>query len=435
MVLPWSPLDELPRYLDDGAVVLERRAHQASRVSLGRRSEVLGPLERLRAEVLVKRYLRATRKAESDSSQRRIDKAERLLAKVVARLYRRARAPATRNMDRARFTDVESAVKGWGVGALFEDMFIFPPAFASKFALVLLPHGTNVPKKGKFGSELAFLALLCRLSGRSFETLESIFGVSYTTLVQHVNAALDIISRATDHLLHVEAAARQFSGRSEYYGKCIRRWIKDTFGRVDAMHQYFLPFRSIVDGLRQDVCRPSDYLLQGIAYSGYTKSHGLLYGIYVLPDGMIMALTPALSGRHCDSQFITPEDAVALGYYNLPALADAAFVYKEHCVIPLPKRKKLSNPARNEHGLTKEDCAIASSARIAVEHTIGHFKKLFPLPFTPVSNKLLISNPERLVRVCGIIYNLHVSEYGAEPTLMFKCEPPSGMSWLSGESL
>lgn len=338
-----------------------------------------------------------------------------------------------RNNNRRKFDDVDSALRHFeGKEYLFTSLFNVAPGFVRMYAMYLLPNGTSVAKKGSFGSELALLVVLCRLSSQHFDVMEHIFGVANSTLVEHFFAAINLIDSRFARLLDLTHSLRRFEPRENYYGKCIEKWSETQHPDLP-LHPFFLGFRLILDGLRQDVCRPSVGALQEVMYSGYTKTHGLLYGVYVAVDGLIMAMTKAHPGRHPDTAFIPEADTVALATFGMPALADAAFQYTPGAVLPLPKRKRA--PAPHHQDITPDDCAVASGARIAVEHTIGHLKARFPLAFNSNSLHVLSGDPEQLVRVSVILYNLHACEFGTETTLAFRCQPPTGVEWLTAARL
>jgi hypothetical protein len=337
------------------------------------------------------------------------------------------------------FSNANEAFRSYAVGSRmhrFLSIFKVWPRTVSLLAELLLPSGTRVDRKGTFGSELAMLNLLCRLGGHFVEWGEQahMFGIDAGTLNAHFQVALTLVDDQHKQLLDPVHSLERFTHRAAAYEEAVR--VK--FARKndnETLRPYFAGVNVLMDGLRQNVSRPSDNQTRKALWSGYVKGACLLWGGLVAPDGLILGLWGTedgepLSGRHSDPSFVTDNLLVALQLYGFHVLCDGIFRHQEGIVTPLPKRKSLA-----KKGLVKEDSRKMSGMRVPVEWTFGRLQEMFKMPFMPEKSKVYASKVCASLRVAAIIYNLVVCSRGSQVTKYFRMRPPKARRYLSAATL
>ena len=410
------------------------RPFEANKASHGRRSLIPCAMEKLGFVEVAEEYLDVVdRNAVAYATGGVVDAAhENALLDWLRKFLivpKPVRAPPKRQ---PRFFDVNGALLVCDNDeAYFQRIFRLPSAFLKKYASLLFRTPLEIERKTKVfrSSEMQMLLVTCRLGGyfHDWDAIARFFGIDESTLTSFFAKALDSVAELAREVLRVADAFRRCRHRGERYRAAMASYIRRKFGDDAELHRYYEIVRVIVDGLRLDICRSGDNAMQNVTWSGYTKSHCLLFGVFVTLCGLILGVTEPLTGRSRDPDFITQDVRDAAGANNLPVLCDSIFRLRPGVIIPIVRKEDLV-----AQRMQRRDNVLASSVRVAVEHVIGDLQRMFGFVFqSNYEHKLGKGRIKQLVDVSILIYDLSVCEYGNQVTLAFRCRPPTGTGLLN----
>lgn len=222
---------------------------------------------------------------------------------------------------------------------------------------------------------------------------------------------------------------------SAYFSHCARA-IGDLLQRHGVEQhagQRTCIFGFIDDTLRE-TCRPGgeNEDVQRSFYNGWKKLHALKFQSVDLPNGMIMDMTKAYSGRRSDLLTLRKSTINARiraaqegNLSQFCAYGDSIFPILTHI-----RRKHKNNPnterQRNENRLYKK-------ARVTVEWDYGRILELWGYVDWRKNCKILGkgANITKVYLVCALLSNMHCCLYGSETSCYFNCNPPSLEHYMS----
>jgi hypothetical protein len=117
------------------------------------------------------------------------------------------------------------------------------------------------------------------------------FGLTYQQVSNFYTYVLDKLWRKK-YLLQLD----KHPNRQEIFDSQIPSFWK----AVQRKAEVTMRFCGFVDGTRVNVERPTDNLLQECVYNGWKHAHNILWQGFVTPNGMLMDLSHAFTGRHND---------------------------------------------------------------------------------------------------------------------------------------
>jgi len=192
-------------------------------------------------------------------------------------------------------------------------------------------------------------------------------------------------------------------------------------------------FGSIDDTLRE-TCRPGgeNPNIQQAFYNGWKKLHALKYQSVDLPNGMIMDMTKAFSGRRSDLRTLRVSningrvrDAQVRNNVQLCMYGDSIFPVLTHV-----RRKHKNHPNTAAQSLQNQ---VMKKARVTIEWDYGRILELWGYVDWRKNCKILGkgANISKVYLVCALLPNMHCCLYGCETSNYFNCEPPSLYSYMT----
>ena len=303
----------------------------------------------------------------------------------------------------------------------FENMFLFSPEQVIRIAALLFPNGFESPKHGRLGSEEAMLMLLAafRDRHRNFAALAFTLCRDPDNLSRHIKNMIADIDRKYSALLdtaclkiHAEVDINNVARKVPIWRSAMEKLFETKFPGINR-HEFFDGICLVMDGLRYDVTRCSFSAIEESTYSGYSRTHDLVWGVLIAPDGLVLALIGPYSGRHNDHVFITQELEKAVTEIQAKVLADGIFAVRDW-LRPLPCARDKEN-----YEFAENQVAAYSALRMPIEWTIGNTKASFPFAFVGARNKVLQTDITARLRVSFLLRNLYTLMNGSGTSKYF----------------
>jgi len=316
-----------------------------------------------------------------------------------------------------------TVVDAFGGVLAFEKYFgRWTPADMHWGAERFFPDGARTPSNGSMGPFECFVLLLARMrQGEDWDTIGPRFGRAGSNLS---GIFQDLLTQVrTRFTTFVEEGIARYAARAKQERRALRDWAER---RNEVLPASISDVVFLLDGLRVEVGRSQDDREQRANYSGYTKSHNVLFGVVVSLSGIIVHITPPYTGCFSDMKF-QRSVAEKLSAAGTPALCDGVF-QRLPGLVPIPT---LAERKAGRSTATNDECKVMSRVRIAVEWTFAHFKKQFKLPFIESKAHLGTSRVPDHVLAGVALYNLHLTMHGGEVSEYFRLQPPSREHYFS----
>ena len=308
----------------------------------------------------------------------------------------------------------------------FLNFFKFQPEQVTLLAALLFPEGYSSPEHGRLQSEEATLLLLATYRHRhaNLSTLGNFLDRDPYNLSRHVLGMTRQLNSQYGKLFDIRGLRRHTRYVDANNRGLVPSWVAAIQGLHAAkfptipMHNYFNGVCLIMDGLRQDLCRCTYGDLESNTYSGYTKTHCVVWGVLLAPSGVVVALIGPFSGRNNDLRFCTPELKSQVRAIGGRVLCDGIFQPRDW-LVPLP-----SDHNKENLNIATNQVSSMSAMHMPVEWTIGEAQASFPYAFESKRNKILESEIVGRLRVTFLLSNLHTIYNGNNTAKYFGQQQP-----------
>ncbi|XP_050515978.1 uncharacterized protein LOC126890879 [Diabrotica virgifera virgifera] len=183
-----------------------------------------------------------------------------------------------------------------------------------------------------------------------------------------------------------------------------------------------------IDGTARPICRPTE--LQEEYYSGHKRVHCLKYQSLICPDGIIVSLLGAYSGRRHDA-FIFGQSGLYTQLERKCTFPDCIYVIYGDQAYGIRELLLCPYPGR---GITEQQQNFNLSMSVTRQAVEWGFQKIisqFAFLDFKKNQKLLLQEVELMFKTAVLLCNCHTILYGSETAQFFNIEPVSLEDYLN----